>query len=138
MSFFYPKDVDFMEMFGCESHIDNDGLLESTFIDIQNKKMVFSISDMQNSISAYVYQDEAVIFKIYEEGAMRVMIYENQIIIEYLNYQDLYAKRLTIIDVYPIFKIDHSTLIDKDMNQPNYMLKRYYHIRVYPKFLFMS
>ena len=25
---------------------------------------------------------------------MRVMIYENQIIIEYLNYQDLYAKRL--------------------------------------------
>jgi len=41
MSFFYPKDVDFMEMFGCESHIDNDGLLESTFIDTQNKKMVF-------------------------------------------------------------------------------------------------
>ena len=36
MSFFYPKDVDFMEMFGCESHIDNDGLLESTFIDTQN------------------------------------------------------------------------------------------------------
>ena len=119
MSFFYPKDVDFMEMFGCESHIDNDGLLESTFIDTQNKKMVFSISDMQNSISAYIYQDEAVIFKIYEEGAMRVMIYENQIIIEYLNYQDLYAKRLTIIDVYPIFKIDHSTLIDKDMSQLN-------------------
>ena len=84
MSFFYPKDVDFMEMFGCESHIDNDGLLESTFIDIQNKKMVFSISDMQNSISAYVYQDEAVIFKIYEEGAMRVMIYENQIIGSFL------------------------------------------------------
>ena len=98
MSFFYPKDVDFMEMFGCESHIDNDGLLESTFIDTQNKKLIF---------------------KIYEEGAMRVMIYENQIIIEYLNYQDLYAKRLTIIDVYPIFKIDHSTLIDKDMNQLN-------------------
>lgn len=119
MSFFYPKDVDFMEMFGCESHIDNDGLLESTFIDTQNKKMVFSFSDIQNSISAYIYQDEALIFKIYEEGAMRVMIYENQIIIEYLNYQDLYAKRLTIIDVHPIFKIHHSTLIDKDMNQLN-------------------
>ncbi len=84
MSFFYPKDVDFMEMFGCESHIDNDGLLESTFIDIQNKKMVFSISDMRNSISAYIYQDEALIFKIYEEGAMRVMIYENQIIGSFL------------------------------------------------------
>ena len=54
MSFFYPKDVDFMEMFGCESYTDNDGLLESTFIDTQNKKMVFSISDMQNSISAYI------------------------------------------------------------------------------------
>ncbi|WP_352257812.1 hypothetical protein [Psychrobacter sp. TB55-MNA-CIBAN-0194] len=119
MSFFYPKDVDFMEMFGCESHIDSNGLLESTFTDTQNQKMVFSISDMQNSISAYVYQDEALIFKIYEEGAMRVKIYENQIIIEYLNYQDLYAKRLTIIDVYPIFKIDHSTLIDKDMSQLN-------------------
>lgn len=119
MSFFYPKDVDFMEMFGCESHIDKDGLLESTFIDTQNKKMVFSISDIQNSISAYIYQDEALIFKIYEEGAMRVMIYENQIIIEYLNYQDLYAKRLTIIDVYPIFKIDHCTLIDKNMSQLN-------------------
>ena len=84
MSFFYPKDVDFMEMFGCESHIDNDGLLESTFIDIQNEKMVFSISDMRNSISAYIYQDEALIFKIYEEGAMRVMIYENQIIGSFL------------------------------------------------------
>ncbi|MFZ2843456.1 hypothetical protein [Psychrobacter sp.] len=119
MSFFYPKDVDFIEMFGCESHINSDGLLESTLIDTQNKKMVFSISDIQNSISAYIYQDEALIFKIYEEGAMRVMIYENQIIIEYLNYQDLYAKRITIIDVYPIFKIDHSTLIDKSMNQLN-------------------
>ena len=119
MSFFYPKDVDFIEMFGCESHINSDGLLESTLIDTQNKKMVFSISDIQNSISAYIYQDEALIFKIYEEGAMRVMIYKNQIIIEYLNYQDLYAKRLTIIDVYPIFKIDHSTLIDKDMSQLN-------------------
>ncbi|BFM01605.1 hypothetical protein Psyaliredsea_02520 [Psychrobacter alimentarius] len=54
-----------------------------------------------------------------------------------MNYQEPYAKRI-IIEVYPIFKIDHSTLIDKDMNQPNYMLKRYYHIRVYPKFLFMS
>jgi len=41
MSSFYPKDVDFMEMFGCESHIDNDGLLESTFIDTQNKKWFF-------------------------------------------------------------------------------------------------
>ena len=41
MSFFYPKDVDFMEMFGCESHIDNDGLLESIFIDTQNKKNSF-------------------------------------------------------------------------------------------------
>lgn len=119
MSFFHPKNVDFMEMFGCESHTDNDGLLESTFIDTQDKKMVFSISDMQNSISTYVYQDETLIFKIYEEGAMRVMIYENQTIKEYLNYQNLYAKRLTIIDVYPIFKIDHSTLIDKDMNQLN-------------------
>lgn len=47
------------------------------------------------------------------------MIYENQIIIEYLNYQESYAKRITIIDVYPIFKIDHSTLIDKSMNQLN-------------------
>lgn len=119
MSFFYPRDVDFMEMFGCESHIDSDGLLESTFVDTQNKKMVFSISDIQNSISAYIYQDETLIFKIYEEGAMRVMIYENQIIIEYLNYQELYARRITIIDVYPIFKIDHSTLIDKSMNQLN-------------------
>ncbi len=92
MSFFYPKDVDFMEMFGCESHIDNDGLLESTFIDTQNKKLVFSISDIQNSISAYIYQDESLISKIFEEGAMRVMIYENPIIIEYLNYQDLSLK----------------------------------------------
>ena len=94
MSFFYPKDVDFMEMFGCESHIDNDGLLESIFIDTQNKKMVFSISDIQNSISAYIYQDEALIFKIYEEGAMRVIIYENQIIIEYLNYQRSEERRV--------------------------------------------
>lgn len=119
MSFFYPKDVDFMKMFGCESHIDGDGLLESTFVDIQNKKMVFSISDIKNSISAYIYQDDKLILRIYEEGAMRITIYENQIIIEYLNYQDLYAKKFTIIDIYPIFKIDHSTLIDKSIDELN-------------------
>lgn len=119
MSFCYPKDIDFTEMFGCESHVNSDGLLESTFIDIQNRKMVFSISNIQNSISAYIYQDETLILRIYEEGAMRIMIYENQIIIEYLNYQNLYAKKITIIDVYPIFKIDHSTLIDKSMDELN-------------------
>ena len=116
MTFYYPEVTDFVEMFGCESYID-DGVQISKFVDIKNREMVFSISNMQNSISIYMYQDGTLCFSIYEEGAVSIIVDENLIIIEYLNYQNLYAKKITIIETYPLFKIKHSTLINKNMDE---------------------
>ena len=73
MSFFYPTSAEFIEKFGCESYTDEDGLQISTFNNI-NIKLVFSVSNMQNSISVKIYQDEVKTFSIYDEGAMRVTI----------------------------------------------------------------
>lgn len=118
MSFFYPTSAEFIEKFGCESYTDEDGLQISTFNNI-NMKLVFSVSNMQNSISVKIYQDEVKTFSIYDEGAMRVTIDSNHVIIEYLNYKNLYAKKITIIEVYPLFKIEHSTLLDKSIRDLN-------------------
>ncbi len=107
MLFYYPKDVDFIENFGCEAYYVDDTLC--TIFYYENGKFQLSMSRLQSSIKLIYEINNMEIINIYKEGAIILKIVD-QSRIEILF--DNYVKKMINVIVYPIFSLSMVDFVD--------------------------